>query len=158
MSEEEWRQVDDTLYFVSSLGRVRGPSGKLMKPRVHTHGYLRVSLGVKRDVYIHRLVCRAFHGAPPENNSHADHINNNRADNRAVNLRWLAPEANRALRIFRRGSAHHGSKLDENKVAEIQHLFTAGMDDVQISTLFGVAERTINDIRRRKTWVHVNAG
>ncbi|KZK91845.1 hypothetical protein PsAD46_01372 [Pseudovibrio sp. Ad46] len=40
-------------------------------------------------VPVHRIVCCAFHGAPPTKNHVVDHIDTNRANNRPENLRWV---------------------------------------------------------------------
>lgn len=40
-------------------------------------------------VPVHRIVCSAFHGAPPTNQHVVDHIDTNRANNRPENLRWI---------------------------------------------------------------------
>lgn len=37
---------------------------------------------------IHRLVCEAFHGAPPFDNADVLHLNGNTLENRDSNLRW----------------------------------------------------------------------
>lgn len=38
---------------------------------------------------LHRIVCSAFHGAPPSDQHVVDHIDTNRANNRPENLRWV---------------------------------------------------------------------
>lgn len=40
-------------------------------------------------VSVHRIVCSAFHGAPPTDSHVVDHIDTNRANNRPENLRWV---------------------------------------------------------------------
>ncbi|WP_193174910.1 HNH endonuclease signature motif containing protein [Oricola nitratireducens] len=40
-------------------------------------------------VPVHRIVCSAFHGAPPSDQHVVDHIDTNRANNRPENLRWV---------------------------------------------------------------------
>lgn len=41
-------------------------------------------------VPVHRIVCSAFHGAPPSDQHVVDHIDTNRANNRPENLRWVS--------------------------------------------------------------------
>jgi len=43
----------------------------------------------KHTVYVHRAVCEAFHGSPPEGGHHAHHINGFKDDNRWDNLCWV---------------------------------------------------------------------
>ena len=94
---EEWRRVDDYPGIaVSNLGRVwsdwycdllpGSPGGK--------GGYLTIT-HKKKDVRVHRLVALAFvHNDDPDNKNEVDHINENKQDNRAANLRWCTTEEN----------------------------------------------------------------
>lgn len=53
-----------------------------------------------RTYYVHRLVCEVFHGPPPAPDAEADHRDRDRSNNRADNLQWLTPAANKAKREF----------------------------------------------------------
>ena len=62
---EEWREIEGyDEYLVSDQGRVFNMKfGRFLTPRVHSAGYLKVALsnkGLKKDLYIHRLVAQAF--------------------------------------------------------------------------------------------------
>lgn len=61
------------------------------------HGYkfvvLRVN-GKQKMIGVHRLVCDAFHGAPPSPKHQPDHINGDPSDNRPINLEWVTPMEN----------------------------------------------------------------
>jgi hypothetical protein len=51
---------------------------------------LRCSVKGKRtNLYVHRIVCRAFNGDKPGNNFSVNHKNGNKEDNRASNLEWI---------------------------------------------------------------------
>lgn len=104
--KEEWRPVVgyEGRYEVSNLGRVRSVEriieavgtygGKrivrscILKPQYGKEPYGRVALGSGNEKRrIHRLVAQAF--IPnPENKRCVDHINGDKHDNRASNLRW----------------------------------------------------------------------
>lgn len=90
---ERWKPVPgyETLYEVSSLGRVRSIKNGRCRPvklEVSRWNYLRVNLHRDGDggtrFMVHRLVLRAFKGLdPPE----VDHKNRVHDDNRLSNLR-----------------------------------------------------------------------
>ncbi len=75
-------------WLVSADGQV----ARLSPQRTSTKGYRKVSVGGK-DVFVHRLVAEAFIPNPngwPEVN----HINGDKADNRAQNLEWCTRSMN----------------------------------------------------------------
>ena len=78
-------------YWVSDLGRVKNRHGRILTLQSNDTGYLRVCLrinGKSKWCRVSRLVAEAF--IPnPENKPEVDHINRNRADNRAENLKWV---------------------------------------------------------------------
>lgn len=98
---EGWYQVSN-LGNVKSLKRRHNSHGhwcvleqeRMLKPTTHGKGYYCVRLAPvngnkKKTCYsIHRLVASAF--VPnPNNLPQVDHINRNKKDNRAENLRWV---------------------------------------------------------------------
>lgn len=169
-SSEEWRATRYSGYEVSNLGRVRSltrlvkgrdnivqlRTGRILKLRMHTHGYLRVQLGADNEEYVHRLVCEAFHGCPKSPDLHADHINGVRADNRVENLRWLEPEANRALRKFPRGSQRPEAKINEATAARIKaHTSRHRGEAARLGRELGVSAPIIRQIWRGVSWRYV---
>ena len=57
------------------------------------HGYLLGSIGGK-SYRVHRVICEAFHDNP-DNKPTVDHIDRNRSNNRADNLRWATAKEQR---------------------------------------------------------------
>lgn len=92
----EWRKIEDRPnYSVSDSGEVRNDkTGRILKLSKHRCGYLHVMLGRKTvPLYVHRLVATAF--VPnPDGKPQVDHINGDKRDNRASNLRWVSPSEN----------------------------------------------------------------
>lgn len=90
--------------FVNEEGTVKGPSGKLRKPRVDRYGYLRINISVgnykNKTVTIHRLVADCFK-LPGEGNT-IDHIDGNKSNNHVSNLQLIAAGENCSL-AFKRG-------------------------------------------------------
>lgn len=109
--EETWIEIPKTAarYSVSSYGnvranwsdvprrnlthRVRIERSQQLKPYAHTTGYLRVSLGRGVQRYVHRLVAAAFH-QNPHGLPQVDHIDGDRKNNAATNLRWASVQNN----------------------------------------------------------------
>ena len=105
---EEWRDIKgyEGLYQISSEGRVKSKQRiarnnqtikeKIRKPKIDKDGYCCVSLwidGVSKEYFIHRLVAQAFI-LNPYNKPCIDHINTNKTDNRAENLKWCTHKEN----------------------------------------------------------------
>ena len=91
------------LYEVSNQGNVRSLKAfpkyarRLMKKTPNGGGYEIVQLCdancQPHVLYVHRLVAHEFHGSCPAGEE-VNHINGNKADNRAVNLEYLTRKEN----------------------------------------------------------------
>jgi hypothetical protein len=94
---EQWKVINDyNNYEVSNFGQIRNKTtGRVLKPGL-SNGYPACQL-VNNGKYctkkIHRLVAKAFIDNP-NNLPQVDHINNNRTDNRVMNLRWATQSQN----------------------------------------------------------------
>ena len=99
---EVWKDIEgfEGRYQVSNCGRVRSldqecwnghafflKRGRMLKQKLGTSGYMRVSLGKNNDRYVHRLVAGAFllneGNLPQVNHKDEDKLNNN-----VENLEW----------------------------------------------------------------------
>jgi hypothetical protein len=95
---EEWKPIKDfPEYEVSNLGRILSVKKKqVIRQDLNPDGYPTVSLyhlGVRKTKSVHRLVGLSF--LPnPDNLTELDHINQEKDDNRAENLRWVTRSAN----------------------------------------------------------------
>lgn len=88
----------EDLYLVSTNGKVYSiRSHKVLTPRKHNAGYLRVSLcrnGKRKDAYIHRLMCEAFFGTPNDGRNYVNHLDEDPAHNQITNLEWTTNSNN----------------------------------------------------------------
>lgn len=120
MEEEIWKPIKDYegLYAISNLGRVKSLNFNhtqtvvIMSPWISAKGYEYVHLcknGVIRSHRVSRLVAQAFI-SNPENKPFVDHIDTNRRNNRADNLRWCTQSENQRNGISRKRYGQSKSK------------------------------------------------
>ena len=123
--EEIWRDIKgyEGLYQVSDMGRVKSlertvskedgsiqhRKERIKKLFTNNKGYLLVNLcnsNGKKKRLVHRLVCEAFH-ENLENKPCVNHIDENRANNKASNLEWCtyAENNNHGTRLARSAKA-----------------------------------------------------
>lgn len=178
MSEiEEWRPIPGVEYYeASSLGRMRVLERRLPVEypgkRAFTrffpakelsrwpmpNGYWVCSVE-GRNTLVSRMVCIAFHGAPPSPKHEAEHLDGVRANNVPTNLQWATHKENEA-----RKQEHGTSPLGERnagallKAADIVPIFEAYLmaDAPAVARQFGVDRGCIYSVVKRKTWAHVH--
>lgn len=137
------------------------------------YGLMRVNNTLYRA---HRLAYIIHHGFIPENLSilhlcdkpscvlidhlmagtHAENMRQAAQRGRLKGLKGDLSSSRRYPERRPRGSMNHFSLLNEEKVAEILFYFQyRGYTRNELAKKYGVASRTIFDIIKRKTWIHV---
>lgn len=144
----------ETHYAVSNTGQVkrltrggrRYPVGYVLSPRDNGKGYLFVELQAPnvrpRVVYIHALVASTFIGERPADRE-VHHRNENKADNRAANLRYLTHPANM------RASA---TKMTPRKVRRVRRRVLAGEARATVGVAFGISRQHVDAIVSGRRW------
>lgn len=165
---ETWLPVAefDGAFEVSNLGRVRSISrliwngnsyirisGRVLRPSHLADGYPRMALslnGKKHMRLVHRLVAETFH-ADKRNALHreVDHIDHDRANNRADNLQWVSHAHNLARRS---GRKTHSGKISGEQMREILALQGTGSAK-EIARQYGLDQSTVYAIWKRRPWV-----
>lgn len=94
------------------------------KPREfseNSNGYLTVSIKSKR-LYLHRIAAEFLYGKIPKNKM-VDHVNGNRLDNRAANLRLANASENATNSTSYGSSRYRGVHLDKGMwAARLEHM------------------------------------
>ena len=166
-----WTRVND-FYEVSDAGEVRSRGGwrkfgarerycvpHVLKPAVHSRGYLVVSLRVPGDrrthkAYVHRLVAAAF--LPAVEGAEVNHRNGDKKDNRAENLEWITRSENARHKVCVLGSglgeSHSGAVLSWAKVQEIRLRRRRGETLKGIAEQYGVTFQNVHLICAGKSW------
>jgi hypothetical protein len=163
---EEWRPVGFTngAYWASSLGRIRGPRGAVLKPIPGSRGYWHVNMtweGQRRQVSVHRTVARTFLGEPPIG-MEASHKNGRRDDNALANLIYETHQENCIRRVAHgtqartRGEKSGTAKLTTAQALRAFDLRAAGLTHEAIATQFGVTRTAITHLLAGNRWPHLN--
>ncbi len=166
--KEEWRDIVEGVYQVSSLGRIRrwvksrvSHKGKILTPHL-LRGYPKVTLstgGRNNNRRIHQWVAEAFLGPCPPGLV-IDHIDGNKQNNSYKNLEYVtrAENTRRATvnGLMTRGETNSIHALTEAQVRFIFLAVAEGIDQRTLAKLYGVNDTTISDIVLRRTWRHID--
>lgn len=169
---EIWQPVVgyETLYQVSSLGRVRrmlNRSGNpLREPLIlqlitRQRGYLNVNLWKQNRHHsrrVHRVVMAAFIGPVPEG-MQVNHRNGIKTDNSLDNLEYVSPAENvrhaKEVLHVNQGERHPSHRLSDMAVRHIRTAVLEGRSKTELARDFGVSGRCIGDVIRNRSWRHV---
>ncbi len=160
-----WKPVEgfEGLYLVSDQGEIvslprNGKPGRTISPTLMPNGYLLASLfkdGEYKSIGVHRAVAKAF--CPnPLLKEQVNHVNGNRADNRADNLQWVTALENEEHKrdvLGTAGSPHLSArKLTDEQVKAIRDSNKSGRE---LAREFGVSHSTIRNIKNKRVYREV---
>jgi hypothetical protein len=179
---EQWKQIQfqgwkslSKKYAVSNLGRCASYSkdvtedGKLLKGSVTT-GYQTLNLHRPEHngtIYLHREIARLFLKKPGNRHKFVIHLNHNKKDNRAANLKWTTLEEMAAhqqkspLKIAykklqqEKSATQKGLKLTPTQVKTIKKIIAdpkRRLTYSQLAKKYNVSEMTIYRIKSGENW------
>jgi hypothetical protein len=127
-----------------------------LKAHPNKRGYPLVSLcheNKKVTKTVHRLVCMAFHGMPPQPSLQARHLDGNPANNRPENLAWGSQYENWEDRKAHgrgcEGEKHPASKLTDKEREHIQWALEKGLCSIRhAAKMLGMSQRAIQRVAR----------
>lgn len=140
-------------YEIAKEGQViNKTNGHVLKPQPNGKGYLRVKIEGKLR-FVHRLVAEKY--IPnPNNYEQVNHKDGNKINNCVDNLEWVSNQVNRdhAVKtgLHLQGEDCPWAKLNWEKVEYIRNHPEISTDI--FAQKYGVAIRTIQDVRNYKTW------
>jgi hypothetical protein len=158
-NDTEWRESPVPGYRVSADGRVWSDKQyRVLRPATNKPGYQFVNLrrdGKQEPWSVSRLVAFAFHGGIPDGLV-VDHINGDKSDNRAENLRVIDRSANTShFRRQRKADGLHGAKFTEAEIREIRALLKEGkLIRAEIQARFGMSKSYLAAVAAGKVWRH----
>ncbi len=154
---ELWKKLDLHDYYVSNTGKVMNcKTKKVLKNRIDTKGYNYVDLydgkGNAKRYLLHRLVASLF--VEGDNSLQVNHIDGVPTNNRFDNLEWVTAKQNseHAVKIglTPRCEKHHLSKLTDTHVTEIRILYSNGISQNEISSIYGIDQSVVSRYVNRK--------
>jgi hypothetical protein len=154
---EEWKDISRYPgYQISSLGRLKKPSGEIQLGSVNTQGYRQFTILGNKVIHAHKEVCLAFHGDKPFPEALALHRNGDKSINTRDNLYWGTHQENMKDRdthgTTARGDKGGLAKLTWEQVRELRSL-RGKVSRTQLCKRFGIARATLQAILNNKTWV-----
>lgn len=123
-----------------------------LRPRRIGAGYLAIDSkeqGVRRTLYLHRLVAEAFLGKPADANE-VNHLDGNKQNNSLANLEWTTHSAN--LQHAYKEGLHPSRSLTPEQVHQARAKLAHGHSLQQVAAEFGVSRSAISHLKQGRSW------
>lgn len=182
-TNEKWKQIEfpkkvklQKKYMISNTGKVASyidspKKAQTLKPK-HVENFKCISLrilGVKKSLFIHRLVANAFVRQPSAKHSFVLHLDHNRGNNFASNLKWATPEQQiehrknspafkKALKKRILITGHFSKVLNEAKVKKLkEEIFNPKRKRTlkQIAKAYKTSEMNVYRIKKGEFWYQI---
>lgn len=141
-------------YAVDKKGRVYNTSkqsAKCLTPKTRADGYVVVRLNDYGTHYVHRLVAYAFLGYPFRSTEQVDHIDGDKSNNSASNLRWVSPGENISSRDRRNfPSAKQPNKYTASELSQLNEAFARGWTFREFQKRHSKVEISASHYNRKK--------
>lgn len=152
---EVWLPVHDASnYAISNFGRVRSPSGRILRGSARPDGYRQFTLGRGTFKLAHIMVLEAFVGPRPIGRLGC-HRDDDKSNNWLGNLYWGSPKDNAEDMVRNRrkiGLNAAAAKLTREQVLRICEQLDAGEPIKEIAHQYGVNRQLITHINTGHVW------
>lgn len=144
--------------------RKRALCPRICKATRRPDGYYKVGLTVpstgSRSRYltrfVHRIIALTFHGQPPRTDSQCAHLDGDRGNNRADNLKWCTPSENQHHTAAHHAGTQWGKRLfSPETVRQIRQLAASGHTYQSIGATVGTHPNNVSNLMRGKTYADV---
>lgn len=181
LKAEEWKPIKirgqknlRKQYAASSMGRMASFTDNILEGKLlngsNTSGYKTLNLhieGQNGTLYFHREVAKLFCTKNSPKEKFVIHINHDRSDNRAKNLKWVTQETaiahqqkSPAKQAYKEVQSNRkkGLKLTATQAKTIKSAIQnprRKLTHKQLAEKFGVTEMTIYRIKSGESWNHI---
>ncbi len=172
---EDWVQVEFTYptrrnnYQISNYGRIKSVDKttgdeKLMKGSTLKRGYKAVNVRLQEEkyghVFVHKFVAENFVDPETELHAHVIHLDYDRSNNHADNLKWVTESEWQAyvqqtprVKAYRSRPVRNNSKLTETKVRLLKQRLQKGKTKHKIlARQFGITVTQLRRIESGENW------
>jgi hypothetical protein len=143
---------------LASTGKTytRSLAAKPMVPTPTRYGYLQVCLSLAhgaKGVSVHRLIALTFHGQPLPEQTHCAHVDGDKSNNQAANLKWCTPSENHRHKPAHFAGRQWGRMLfTPGDVRSIRKAHAQGVRQCDIVKRFGSKKSIISKLLRGVTY------